>query len=145
MTMQGEFEMINLILDFAPGAATPAHNHGGPGIVTVLEGELTFGVEGRPDQMAQPGGVYVDLPGTAHTAANNTSNPARVSYAVVLPKGATLTTLVGGVQAPTPPQGMPRTGQGDPVALLVVIQALAAGLLFIGIGGLVRGRGTRLR
>ncbi len=67
MTMQGEFEMINLILDFAPGAATPAHNHGGPGIVTVLEGELTFGVEGRPDQMAQPGGAYVDLPGTAHT------------------------------------------------------------------------------
>jgi quercetin dioxygenase-like cupin family protein len=87
LTMPGEFDVINLILDFAPGAATPAHTHGGPGIVTVLEGTLTFGVPGQPDQILGPGGVYADLPGTAHTAANKTALPARVSYAVLLPKG----------------------------------------------------------
>ncbi len=31
------FDLINLVLDFAPGAQTPVHSHGGQGIVTVLE------------------------------------------------------------------------------------------------------------
>jgi quercetin dioxygenase-like cupin family protein len=100
LTMQGEFELINLILEFAPGAATPAHTHGGPGIVTVIEGEITFGMEGKPDHVAKPGDFYLDLPGAVHTAANKTSAPARVSYLVALPKGAALTTPVGATQAP---------------------------------------------
>jgi quercetin dioxygenase-like cupin family protein len=125
LTLQGEFEMINLILELAPGAATPMHTHGGPGIVTVLEGELAFGGEGKPDMVAKPGQVFLDLPGTHHTATNKSSAPARVSYAVLLPKGATLTTVDAApspAQAEAPAQqpaappaefvGMPSTGEG---------------------------------
>jgi quercetin dioxygenase-like cupin family protein len=147
LTIQGEFELINLILEFAPGAATPAHTHGGPGIVTVLEGEVVFGVEGKPDLVAKPGEAYPDLPGTVHTAANKGSAPARVSYMVALPKGAALTTVVG-AQAPAQSQpaaqqpvvahpesaahmGMPKTGVPFlPLlfALPLVLAILATGL-----------------
>jgi quercetin dioxygenase-like cupin family protein len=153
LTMQGEFELINLILEFAPGAATPAHTHGGPGIVTVLDGEVVFGVEGKPDLVARPGEAYPDLPGTVHTAANKSSAPARVSYMVALPKGAALTTVAGAAQAPAQqPQagteptvqqsvaahegqvehiGMPRTGTPSlPLlfALPLVLAIVAIGL-----------------
>jgi quercetin dioxygenase-like cupin family protein len=151
LTMQGEFELINLILEFAPGAATPLHTHGGPGIVTVLEGEITFGVSGKPDQVAKPGEFYPDLPGTQHTAANNGSSPARVSYVIALPKGAALTTVAGGAQPQTQqPQpvsehgghpGMPSTGA--PVVLLPLVLALTLGLLGLGLGGLARRSSTK--
>ena len=153
LTIEGEFELINLILEFAPGAATPLHTHGGPGIVTVIEGEIVFGVEGRPE-IRSPGrrGFYLDLPGTAHTAANKSSAPARVSYAVALPKGAALTTVVGGSQAPqarapAPVQqvaaehggehlGMPRTGA--PLALPALVVALVISMMGACLAGLAR-------
>jgi quercetin dioxygenase-like cupin family protein len=158
LTMQGEFELINLILEFAPGAATPLHTHGGPGIVTVIEGEVVFGVEGKPDLVAKAGEFYPDLPGTPHTASNKSSAPARVSYAVVLPKGAALTTVVGGPQpqATTQPQptvtehsehiGMPSTGANDtlPIAILAAM-AVTLALIGIGIVGTARLSGARRR
>src|SRR6478735_6805755 len=35
------FEAIQLILELAPGAQTPPHSHGGPDLITVLDGEVT--------------------------------------------------------------------------------------------------------
>jgi len=40
------FDVINLVLDFAPGAQTPVHTHGGHGIATVLEGEIVHRPQG---------------------------------------------------------------------------------------------------
>src|SRR5687767_14889435 len=34
-------EIVNLVLDFAPGVWLPLHTHGGPGYATVLEGQMT--------------------------------------------------------------------------------------------------------
>src|SRR5215203_4986656 len=112
-TIQGEFELINLILDFDPGAATPPHIHGGPGIATVLSEEIEFAMEGQAAFTAKPGEFYLDLPGMVHTAANNTANTARASFVVALPKGAALTTVVGGPpsdQLPPGPKAVYRTG-----------------------------------
>jgi quercetin dioxygenase-like cupin family protein len=157
LTMQGEFEMINLILDFAPGAATPMHTHGGPGIVTVLEGEIAFGGEGKADVVARPGEAYLDLPGTHHTATNRSSAPARVSYAVLLPKGATLTTVDAAAssqaQAPAqqpaaaPPEfvGMPSTGAGEVSVLFAIALAIGAVLTVAGIAFVIRFDVTRQR
>lgn len=158
LTMEGEFELINLVLEFAPGAATPLHTHGGPGIVTVLEGEVIFGVADKSDMVAGPGEFYPDLPGTPHTAANKSSTPARVSYVIALPKGAPLTTVVGGgaqpQSSPTPQQqagdhgghlGMPRTGVAVPVSLLPFVLALTLGLLGSGLVGLARRSSSRQR
>lgn len=135
LTMQGEFEMLNLILEFAPGAATPMHTHGGPGVVTVIEGELAFAAQGKPEVVAKPGEVYLDLPGTHHTAVNKSTAPARVSYAVLLPKGATLTTVDA---APAQPVGMPSTGHSDHNGALTLALIIAAGLLLVGIAGRAR-------
>jgi quercetin dioxygenase-like cupin family protein len=160
LTMQGEFEMINLILEFAPGSATPLHSHGGPGIVTVIEGELVFAPEGKPEIAAKPGNVYLDLPGTHHTAVNKSAARAVVSYAVLLPKGGTLTTVTAAsAPAPAPAQapaeqpaavpvehvGMPSTGQGDYNLVILVALVIAAGLIFEGLGRLLRTGGIRPR
>lgn len=162
LTMQGEFEMINLILDFAPGSATPLHSHGGPGIVTVIEGELVFAPEGQAEIVGKPGDVYLDLPGTHHTAVNKSGAPARVSYAVLLPTGATLTTVAAAsapAQAPAPAPapveqpasaptefvGMPSTGEGDYNLVVLVALVVAAGLIFEGMSRLLRTGGIRPR
>jgi quercetin dioxygenase-like cupin family protein len=161
LTMDGEFELVNLILEFAPGAATPPHSHGGPGIVTVIEGEVVFGVEGRPDQVASPGGYYLDLPGTVHTAANKSSAPALVSFVIALPRGAAVTTVAGGTaganptpqlaQQPTPEHmGMPHTGAtagNAPLVPVIVLAALAVTLTLLGAGlaGLARLSGAKRR
>ena len=156
--MGGEFELVNLILDFEPGAATPPHTHGGPGIVTVLEGEIVFGVEGKSDQVAGTGGYYFDLPGTVHTAANKSSAPARVSFLIALPKGAALTTVMGGAspapqaqQQATPEHlGMPHTGataDNAPLVPMIFLAALAVTLTLLGAGlaGLARLSGAKRR
>jgi quercetin dioxygenase-like cupin family protein len=160
LTLQGEFEMINLILEFAPGSATPLHSHGGPGIVTVIEGELVFAPEGKPEIVAKPGEVYLDLPGTHHTAVNKSAARAVVSYAVLLPKGGTLTTVTAATAqapapAPAPPEqpasaptefvGMPSTGEGDYNLVILVALVVAAGLIFEGMGRLLRTGGIRPR
>ena len=137
LAMAGEFELINLILEFGSGSATPSHIHGGPGMATVLEGEMVFTTEGQPGQIIRPGQFYLDVAGSVHTAANQTASPARVSYVVALPKGAPLTTVSGAPQAPAPAApGMPRTGA--PPALLPLVAALSLGLLSLGCGALAR-------
>src|SRR5687768_5298946 len=37
-----QFEVIQVVLDFAPGAWTPPHTHGGQTFNLVLDGELTL-------------------------------------------------------------------------------------------------------
>jgi quercetin dioxygenase-like cupin family protein len=96
-------DVVQLVLDFAPGSWTPVHTHGGPGYVTVLEGEVTLRMAGA-DQKFKPGEGWIDNPDTPHAAGNEGSAPARVVVTFVLPKGATPTTVVeGGAQSVAPP------------------------------------------
>jgi quercetin dioxygenase-like cupin family protein len=145
--MAGPFSMVNQIVDFPPNASTALHVHGGPGMATVLDGELVFRPEGKVNQPAKPGDVYLDVPGTPHRAVNEGSTPARLSFAVVVPQGAGVTTPLQQVSppaaGPTPgpgpaepgaaPVGMPSTGSaegaGGALPLLVVV-----GLLLVAAG-----------
>src|SRR5262245_15336247 len=36
-----QYEVVNQVLDFANGAGTREHRHGGPAFVTVLDGQIT--------------------------------------------------------------------------------------------------------
>src|SRR4029450_8131957 len=36
-----QFDIVNQVLDFASGAGTREHRHGGPAFVTVLDGQLS--------------------------------------------------------------------------------------------------------
>lgn len=122
-----QFDLVNLVLDFAPGSQTPLHSHGGQGMVTVLEGEVVHRPEGGSEQRVRAGESFMETPGHAHTASNTSQANARVLFTVLLPKGAELTTVLAAT-----PTAMPATGAG-PAATVTRLALLAAtGLLIAG-------------
>ena len=50
------------VLDFGPGSRTPKHRHGGPGMITVIHGQLTLNSDGVEktynvgESFTEPGG-----------------------------------------------------------------------------------------
>lgn len=99
----GPFEEAqSLILDFAPGAWTPLHSHGGLTLVRVLEGEMTRRRDGTEDRF-RAGEGWVEAPGDVHAAGNAGGTPARVLVTLVLPRGAPLTTVAGTPSQEAPP------------------------------------------
>lgn len=88
-----EYTLVQLGLDFAPGAWTPLHYHGGDVLITVLEGEMTLRLDGEEFTYGE-GESWIEPAGRVHAAGNNSDAPARVSGSFVLPIGAALTTVV---------------------------------------------------
>jgi quercetin dioxygenase-like cupin family protein len=86
-----EAQVVQIILDFEPGSFTPPHTHGGPGFVTVLEGEMTRRIDGV-DETFKAGEGWIE-PGVVHQAGNLTGAKATVLFVCLLPPGAQLTTL----------------------------------------------------
>src|SRR3990170_3877390 len=41
-SIDGTFSELMVVMEFAPGAGVAPHTHGGPTLVTVLEGEITL-------------------------------------------------------------------------------------------------------
>lgn len=95
-------ETQSLLLDFAPGAWTPLHSHGGLTLVRVLEGEMTRRRGGAEDRF-KAGEGWVETPGDVHSAGNTGGTPARVLVTFLLAKGAPLTTVAGTATQGAPP------------------------------------------
>lgn len=126
--MSAPFDVVQAILDFAPGAATPYHTHPGIVMVTVVAGEITFNLEGV-DTVYKAGESFVEVPNQVGQARNAGTVPARVMASYLLPQGAPLSTPHAG---PMTPAALPRTGEADPGALsewliLVAVIGLIAG------------------
>jgi quercetin dioxygenase-like cupin family protein len=85
--------LVQVQLDFAPGAWTPPHWHGGPLLVTALEGEISMRQQGTERTFKQ-GELWIEYPGIVHAAGNNTSSTATVVVTFLMPKGGRLTSLV---------------------------------------------------
>jgi LPXTG-motif cell wall-anchored protein len=99
----GRFEEAqSLILDFAPGAWTPLHSHGGLTLVRVLEGEMTRRAHGV-DDLFRAGEGWVEAPGDIHAAGNAGTALARVLVTFLLPAGAALTMVEGTPSQAAPP------------------------------------------
>jgi quercetin dioxygenase-like cupin family protein len=127
------FETINLVLDFAPGAWTPLHTHGGQGIVTVLEGELVHRPEGGEERRLRAGESFLETPGHAHIAGNDSQATTRVLFTALLPKGVQLTTVQQAPQSAAPPTTLPKTGEYPAASQDAWVAVLAgAGLLATG-------------
>jgi len=143
----GPYEVAQSVIDFAPGAQTPAHTHAGQVFVTVLEGELTFRTGGA-DRVYKVGESFIEQPGVPAQARNAGTTRATVMATYLLPQGAPLSNPV---TTPAPPPtgsggnlpGMPNTGAGGgeqlPVGWLVL---LACGALVAG-GALLKRRARR--
>ena len=87
-------EVVQVRVDFDPGAAFGAHTHPGEEIIYVLEGSLEYQVEGKPAVTLHAGDVLFIPAGTIHAAKNVGSSPAKELATYVVEKGKPLLTLV---------------------------------------------------
>jgi quercetin dioxygenase-like cupin family protein len=126
--MTAPFDVVQAILEFAPGAATPYHTHPGIVMVTVVAGEITFNLEGV-DHVYKAGESFVEVPNQVGQARNAGSVPARVMATYLLPQGAPLSTPHAGPMAPA---ALPKTGETDTLAS-------SGWLVFVSVIGLIAG------
>lgn len=127
-TVARPFDLVEMQLDFAPGAWQPSHTYGGPAFGLVLDGELTLRASGG-DKAIKAGEGWTEKPGEFSQVGNAGAVPASTFLTVLLPKGAELTTLE------SQPKALPQTGGNlntFPVGLVLITAALiiAGGMLW---------------
>jgi len=86
-------EVVQLVVDFAPGAWTSWHKHGGQATNLVLEGEITLRHAGM-EHPYRAGQAWTDSSGQVHAAGNTGPGKARLLTNFLLPPGAVQTTAV---------------------------------------------------
>lgn len=133
--MTEPFDVVQQLLDFAPGAATPVHTHPGIVVVTVFAGELTFQLNGA-DTVYKAGESFVEVPGQVVQARNASAVQTSVMVSYLIPKDAPLSTVH---HAAPVPAALPTTGGASDGALPIWLIGLAAGGLIAG-GWFVRRR-----
>jgi quercetin dioxygenase-like cupin family protein len=92
-SISGSYSLVQQVLDFAPGAQTPQHRHGGPGVITVLQGKVTLSRDGVVKTLSA-GDSFIEMPGQTLQASNRGSSDLMLAATFVLPDGAQLTTNV---------------------------------------------------
>ena len=83
-------EVVQVRVDFAPGAVAPRHSHPGEEIVYVIEGSLEYQVDGRPAVTLHAGEVLFVTAGAIHAAKNVGGGNAAELATYVVEKGKPL-------------------------------------------------------
>ena len=86
-------EVIQVRVDFAPGAALGRHSHPGEEIAYVLEGALEYQVEGKPPMTLKAGEASFIPAGTTHAAKNVGSGNGAGLATYVVEKGKPLVVM----------------------------------------------------
>jgi quercetin dioxygenase-like cupin family protein len=92
-SITGGYSLVQQVLDFAPGAQTLKHRHGGPGVITVIQGQVTLNRDGT-EKTYSVGDSFTEIPGQTLQAFNRSSIELIVVATYLLPDGAQLTTNV---------------------------------------------------
>ena len=87
-------EVVQTIVELAPGTTTPRHTHPGGEIIYVLEGTWEYTVEGRPPVTLKTGDVLFIPAGTIHSARNVGAGRAVELGTYIVEKGKPLITVV---------------------------------------------------
>jgi quercetin dioxygenase-like cupin family protein len=87
-------EVIQVRVDFAPGAAFGAHSHPGAEIAYVLEGTLEYRLDGRPPVTLRAGESLFIPDGVIHSARNAGSVDAAELATYLVESGKPLVSLV---------------------------------------------------
>jgi quercetin dioxygenase-like cupin family protein len=83
-------EVIQVRVDFAPGAAFGMHTHPGEEVAYVLEGTLEYQFEGKPPVTLKAGEALFIPAGTPHAARNIGSDKAAELATYLVEKGKPL-------------------------------------------------------
>jgi len=63
-------EVIQVLVEFAPGVSAPRHSHPGEEIAYVIEGVFLYELDGRPPVTLRAGDALFIPAGTAHAVKN---------------------------------------------------------------------------
>lgn len=64
---------VMLTVSYAPGQASPAHQHPGAVMAYVLEGAVVSKLDDEPEKTYQAGEYWYEAPGTIHSVSRNAS------------------------------------------------------------------------
>lgn len=101
-TMAGPFDLVQNVLDFAPGAASIVHTHFTPNLATVLMGQIAV-KSAAGDKQGSVGDGLVEPLNQPVQALNATSQETMVAVAFAVPHGSKPTAPVAGQPAPQLP------------------------------------------
>ena len=87
-------EAVQVLAEFAPGAAAGKHTHPGEEMGYVMEGTLVLEVEGKKPLTLKAGDVFFVPAGVVHDGKNVGSGPAKVLATYVIEKGKPVATPV---------------------------------------------------
>jgi quercetin dioxygenase-like cupin family protein len=87
-------EVIQVLVEFAPGVSFPKHSHPGEEIAYVTEGVLEYALEGRPPVTLKAGDALFIPAGTPHAVKNVGSGKAVELATYIVEKGRPPLTLV---------------------------------------------------
>jgi quercetin dioxygenase-like cupin family protein len=96
------------MLLFVPGAGAPLHYHGGPGYITVLQGELTLYEDGVQN-VYQAGQSLIETTDKLYKGGNYGDEDMILMVTYLVPDGEDVTTVVDDPEAPEPPEIGPET------------------------------------
>ena len=80
-------EVVQVLVEFAPGVAFPRHSHPGEELVYVTEGLIEYQLEGRQPVTLKAGDVLFIPHGTPHTAKNVGPGKAAELATYIVEKG----------------------------------------------------------
>lgn len=92
-------DLIQNVIDFAPGAASVVHVHTTPNLATVLQGQITVKTQAG-DKQATEGQMLVEPVNQPLQAVNAASGETMVVVAFVVPHGGKPTAPVAGKPSP---------------------------------------------
>jgi len=78
----GEYDLVNNVLDFAPGAEVPLHYHGGPAIIVDMDGDLTIRASDH-EHALKPGDLDTQAAGAQHQMMNMGTTDAQALFGVL--------------------------------------------------------------
>ena len=86
-------EVVQAVVELAPGVTAPAHTHPGEEIIYVIEGSWEYQLEGKPPVTLKAGEVLFIPAGTIHSAKNVGSGIGAELATYIVEKGKPLLTL----------------------------------------------------
>ena len=86
-------EVIQVLVEFAPGAVAPRHSHPGEEIAYVVKGSLEYQLDGKPPVTLEAGDALFIPQGGIHTVKNVGSGNGAELATYIVEKGKPLLTV----------------------------------------------------